>query len=228
MNTGKRENELKFVIGNQYAHHVLKWLACHCRPDPIHPAGTVSSIYYDTRSLQFLYEKVNSDYLKTKVRLRWYADVENTRQGSVSFIEAKHKIGAKRKKTRLQTPHSGDWLAKIGLADTRLLSIPLRLLSEGVNLQHPLFPTCHIRYKRYRFMEKSTTARVCFDCDIAVPRINRLLTPQHHPCMLQTAVFEIKGDTQKVPEPLRPIMGLGFKKASFSKYSACFEKMTGV
>jgi hypothetical protein len=228
MNTGNRENELKFVIGNQYAGQVLKWLSCHCLQDPIHPTGTVSSIYYDTRSLGSLYEKINSDYLKTKVRLRWYADIGNTRQGRVSFVEAKHKIGHKRKKNRLQTPHSGDWLANIDLENTRLLSVPLLLLSVGVNLRQPLFPACHIRYKRYRFIEKSTAARVCFDCDIAVPRINRLLVPRHHPCMLQTAVFEIKGDTQKVPEPLGPIMRLGFKKASFSKYGACFEKMTAV
>ena len=101
-------------------------------------------------------EKINSDYIKTKVRLRWYADIDNTHQGLLSFIEAKQKIGNKRKKIRLQTRHPGEWLASIELENTQLLSVPLLLLSEGVELKYPLFPVYHIRYKRYRFVEKSS------------------------------------------------------------------------
>ena len=64
--------ELKFTIDGRNVTAVRRWLSSICRPDPLFPRGVVNSIYFDTPELHHLREKINSDYLKTKVRLRWY------------------------------------------------------------------------------------------------------------------------------------------------------------
>lgn len=65
--------ELKFAIDDRQATTVRGWLRSICPQDPAFPRGIVNSIYYDTPALQHLHEKINSDYFKTKIRLRWYS-----------------------------------------------------------------------------------------------------------------------------------------------------------
>ena len=64
--------ELKFVGERWQEAAVLRWLTLVCRPDPAFPESTIFTVYYDTPALDCLGHKSNSDYLKTKVRLRWY------------------------------------------------------------------------------------------------------------------------------------------------------------
>ena len=64
--------ETKFVLDQCAEHIVRHWLSRVALPDPHYPANVVSSIYFDTHDWRYLNEKENSDFLKTKVRLRWY------------------------------------------------------------------------------------------------------------------------------------------------------------
>ena len=52
------------------ARTVLNWLRGRCVPDPKHPDGLINSIYYDSPDLSLLRAKVNSDFVKQKVRVR--------------------------------------------------------------------------------------------------------------------------------------------------------------
>src|SRR5690606_22911495 len=70
------EHELKFTVPVSSTAAVLAWLRGACTPDPKFPCGRVSRIYNDTPDPRSLREKLNSDYLKTKVRLRWYATLD--------------------------------------------------------------------------------------------------------------------------------------------------------
>ena len=171
------EHETKFVLNNSAAHTFVQWLACRCLPDPDFPTGIISSIYYDTQDWQFLQEKYNSDYLKTKVRVRWYADIDSEQPETVSYLEAKYKIGAKRDKVRIKIDVSGHWLSSVSLDDQALLEIPRRLWSENVEIPGHLYPTLQINYKRQRFIEPLTGTRLNVDYDIWVPDVNRQMLP---------------------------------------------------
>jgi len=225
LNNNKNEHEAKFIISNRKSPQVIEWLRCYCIRDAKFPAGTVSSIYYDTWGWRFLSEKLNGDYLKTKVRIRWYSDIHNKKHSEVSFAEAKFKIGNRREKIRIVTPYSGKWISNTRLDNPKLLVIPLLLRSKGIVLDENVFPVYQISYKRMRFIEPYTGVRVCFDYDISAPRVNNYMLPKYNPFRLQTAVFEIKGGICELPYNLHPLTGIGCKKASFSKYSACFQKI---
>jgi hypothetical protein len=69
------DRELKYSLQAGRVPLARRMLASACRPDPEHAVACVWTIYYDTPQLTSLREKINSDYLKVKVRLRWYSDV---------------------------------------------------------------------------------------------------------------------------------------------------------
>src|SRR5688572_17791269 len=81
------DHEIKFAVPASVADPLRMWLASVCRPDAAHPPASVWTVYFDTPGLALLSEKIASDYLKTKVRVRWYGAVGH-RQSPV-FAEVK-------------------------------------------------------------------------------------------------------------------------------------------
>lgn len=219
------DHEIKLVLSNAAAPSLLQWLRSRCWPDPIYPEATVSSIYYDTPDWRFLREKINSDFLKTKVRVRWYSDIDGGEPQNRSYLEVKRRVGSRRQKFRVETDVSGAWLSRCGLAAPRLLTLPAMLRARGIALPGPLFPVFQVRYKRLRFAEPSTGARLCIDYDICAPRVNGQMLPRANRFQLRHAVLEVKGSSAEIPEPLRRAAALGCRKRSFSKYAVCYQKI---
>lgn len=214
------DHEHKFTIDARQADAIRRWLGSLCPGDPVFPYGMVNSIYFDTPSLAHLLEKINSDYLKTKVRLRWY-DAGNG-PASSAFLEAKFRMGSRRYKTRVEVPVEGEWLSSVPLDDPALRRIPERLRGLGVPVAAALRPVMWIRYRRDRFVDPITRTRISLDTDITVPAVNHELFDSASPLPLDVAVVEIKGQGSDVPRVLRHLMTLGGRKTSFSKYLACY------
>jgi len=218
--------ETKFVFQSEIAEKLSMWLSKRFPKDPIFPENTIQSIYYDTYDWDFLKEKINSDYIKTKVRLRWYSDLNGPLNGKASFIEAKIKVGSKRTKYRLQTSFSGNRLSNMALEDDRLKDIPLQLRSlNSFYLPTFMIPICEIRYCRMRFIEPITRARICLDYDICVSRVNRRVLSFHFATKLSHGVFEFKGNVSNLPRELHQLTAFGCRKESFSKYFECVKQM---
>lgn len=217
--------ETKLLSFRYRVQPVLWCLRLTCKPDPQFPTGVISSIYYDTRDWVFLREKINSDFQKTKFRIRWYSDTLGSNNRGVPYAEVKYKVGGLRHKTRTELPLSVAWLATVSLSDQELLKIPILLKKTGVFLDYDLFPTFQVTYQRHRFIEPITNARICLDFDICAPKINSLMLPRSNPVRLNVAVFELKGTVNTLPGSLYFLTEMGFKKESFSKYLACYQQI---
>jgi VTC domain len=225
LNMKPPDHEIKFIVENSKSYQLIDWLKKNCMPDPEFPVGTVSSIYYDTRNWEYLMEKFNSTYLKSKMRLRWYSDLSYKDHFDATFAEAKFKLGARREKIRLRTLYKGRELANIPLENRMLLEIPKLLGAKGFVPKEQLFPVFQISYKRFRFIDSMTRARICFDYDIHSPRTNHFMLSRVNPFKIQKAVFEIKGSEDELPPSLYPLTDMGCKKSAFSKYSSCYLKI---
>lgn len=223
---GPAEYETKYVFGRGRLHVVRRWLECRCPPHPAFPASIVSSIYFDTRGWRSLGEKLNSDLFKLKARLRWYSDFETGEPEEVVHLEAKFKRGRERGKLRVPVDLSGRALSGLALDDAGAPDVGALLRSEGVDYPGLLLPAFRIDYRRMRFVEPATRANLCLDYDIHVPCSNRRLVRHHDPRRLGQGVFEIKGRSAALPPALRPLVKLGCRKQAFSKYLACYERLT--
>ena len=166
---GAGERELKFTLPAALVHLARRRLDNVCRRDVQFPAAVVWTIYYDTPALVSLGEKINSDYLKRKIRVRWYSDLEGRVTGP-AFVEAKLRIGTRRSKVRARLPYPAEEIATWDLQDPRLQSFPLLLREQGISGQESWQPMMLIRYRRDRFVEPLTRSRVSLDADIAARR----------------------------------------------------------
>jgi hypothetical protein len=221
------ETEQKFAIAATRTDLAIRLLDRLCDPDPEFAIGTVSSIYFDTREWDYLGEKRNSDYLKTKVRLRWYEQLQSVKAGSDrSFAEVKSRTGSTRTKLRIPTQYTGKHLAAIDLHDPELLRVPAALVAAGVPIRHTLFPAFIVRYTRRRYIERSTRSRIAIDYAITAPKVNKFMLPQTYPCRLEQSVLEVKGTDAKFPVGLMSVFQLGFQREAFSKYFECYRHLT--
>jgi hypothetical protein len=212
------ERELKLALPEARASIARGMLDALCRPDPMYAAATVSTIYYDTPNLRLLAEKLDSDFLKAKVRLRWYGPVAGGASAGRAFLEVKTREGALRRKARLETPLDADWLDRANLSEPAVTGVVDLARTLGAELPERLVPALLIRYERRRYVEPASGARVSLDCAITVPRCNPALLRPGGPVRLGTCVLEVKGGGDDLPRALRPLAHVGARRASFSKY----------
>ncbi len=198
-----------------------------CIPDPDFAAGRVSSIYYDTPDWQLLGEKRNSDYLKTKVRLRWYESLgEDSAPENGSFLEVKLRVGCTRRKVRVASPFSAQQLRRKNLSHPDLVQVLGLLAVEGLPYEGRLRPAFVVSYCRHRFFERSSGARISIDSNITAPRVNPQMLGSTQPCRLPETIVEIKGADDALPVGLRHLLALRIRRASFSKYYQCYGRLT--
>ena len=212
------EHELKFVLPEARAATALAWMQRVCRRDPSHPVSTVWTVYYDTPGLTRLAEKLNSDYLKSKVRLRWYDEPGETSGGV--HLEVKERIGALRRKVREPVELNAGDLEHLPLHSPVFQDVLVRLRPLGFD-PAALRPVILIRYERHRFID-ATGARASLDRSLRIVRVNAQAVPRVAPLPVGMAVVEIKGREQQLPRGLEGLLRLGLRQTSFSKFAVCY------
>jgi len=222
----KFEFEMKLVLPQSRVAPVKAFLRALCREDRAFPANTVASIYFDTRHLEFLHAKLNSDLLKTKVRVRWYEDSQSRQPVGAAFAELKYRRGLCRSKIRVQTPYSAEEIAKLSLRDPSLVQILDLLQSRESRDLSLLDALLEVRYERLRFFEPISGSRISLDSQIGLGRVQTDLLPHTNRRKLGQAVIEVKNRSGRIPALLNPLFRIGARKDSFSKYLGCFRLAT--
>lgn len=214
-----REYELKFPFPQARSPLLMQWLRSHCVPHPEFPETLISSVYYDTPGWRLLNEKINSDYFKAKVRLRWY---RKSPGASRAWLEAKMKEGSQRIKFRRETALEGDRLMAASL-ESPLYEQALHPLREaGLSPGVRLTPVYQITYRRLRFTHRFSPSIFCIDHEITIPRSHPGRVRHIRPGTLPWAVLEQKGPLDE----LDPLLGASdyfrLQKKAFSKYMAAY------
>lgn len=220
---GALEHEVKYIVPAGAAPALAAWLQVACVPERAYPPARVVTVYFDTPGLDHLGEKIDSDYLKTKVRVRWYAPLEGAGRGP-AFAEIKRRVGNRRDKPRVPLEVDASELETWRLDDPRWLA----LVASGseIGIVRNLSPVLRLTYVRRRFVEPAASARVVLDSGIIAtavhPRVRgRVPAPVH------AAVLEAKGASPELPRGLAPVVRYGARRGSMSKYLACYLAVTG-
>lgn len=222
------EHELKFVFSARQANTLIQWLKKRCQEDGEHPVNIISSVYYDTVDWNFLQEKINSDYLKTKFRLRWYQDRKTREYSSLSYFEKKQKVGSSRKKVRQAVVLDDAVKFAKDLNNPYFISLPRKMFSPELSSIRTIVPVFQISYVRHRFIDRLTGARLAVDYDISVPRTNPGMVKTRKITALSSGVFECKSSLVDLPDWLHGITLFGCRKGAFSKYSQCYAHITAL
>jgi SPX domain protein involved in polyphosphate accumulation len=215
--------ETKFISSNTNALKAKHWLDCNFPKDPDFPETIISSVYFDTKDLKLLDEKLESDHIKSKFRIRWYESLVDAKVSGICFYEFKHKVGENRFKRRIK---SENIYSDLPLSHSSFLKslTQLRLTENGM-LSH-IYPSYNVSYTRYRYCIPGTEIRLCIDYNIHVRSVNhQLIMKPIKRRNLSHCVFELKGETGILPEKLHFLEELGFYKSSFSKYEQCYVEL---
>lgn len=220
----KEPFEQKYVFQGPHKSAIQDWIESFFIPDPFFHFGAISTLYYDTPGFELYWEKCNSDYLKSKVRLRWYEKLDELAQDSTvtCYLEFKQKRGAKRFKARKKIflPLTG--LQENPFEDEEVINLPLTL-SELVSVPVTgLVPMLLIQYDRQRFIDPQSGSRIALDTNIRCTGANQKFVSVVTPVLIDNGVLEIKGEGRGLLPCLNHISG-NLTKESFSKYSYCYE-----
>lgn len=224
---GNTTIEQKFLFQSAAKEMLLDWLQFRLVRDPKHYHGPIVSLYYDTPALRFYGEVCNGDYLKTKVRLRWYQTAFPPEQRLVDcFLEIKQKFGVRRYKRRQKMTLepaclTGDLFSHTAIRAVPESMPPLILLARGL-----LVPLLIVEYERFRFIDPRSGSRIALDIGITCSRANPAYLRGTAPVKLNAGVVEVKGALDALPDCLRP-MQRHLRKRSFSKYARCCELLIG-
>jgi len=226
----KRESELKFTHEGYSSAAVKRSLDRTCVADKEFQNNIVSSVYFDTHDWIFALEKASSDYLKTKVRLRWYqkAMQDNDKTASKCFLEFKRKIGSKREKIRILMPFTGDNALQSLKEDKNKALIRQHIAEKAPDLLgYDIEPKFVVRYNRHRYFESFSRTRISLDTNIRAFSVDRSFAQVFSKIRLNQSVLEVKGNCDDLPIALRNMHAANLKKAAFSKYYESFVLLTG-
>lgn len=218
------EFELKYTFPAVLLNSIEGWLAITCKKDEMYPESRVQSIYLEAADASSYQEKINSDFFKTKFRVRWYETQEGRPYDEDNqvpvFLEKKMKIGAKRLKKR--------WVSSTGfdeLKDNSLNSTFHGCWYHEFSKQTQVFdflqPFIQISYTRKRFVDPHSGIRLSLDCGIRVERTNSQFLPPAPDLALDVGVFEIKGRNDVPPAMVAFLTSNIVSKDRFSKYERC-------
>jgi hypothetical protein len=214
--------ERKYVFAAGQGELLGAWLSAILIPDPTFSVGCVTSLYFDTPAWDFYDQKRNSDFLKTKVRLRWYEGAVEEWESVPCFMEVKKKVGALRTKLRARVEFPRRVLNHSLFTDAAVRDAPV--LADPSFQGQPLVPLVQVQYERRRFIDPITGARVALDTGIRCLKANPAFLPQTGPVLLSVGVLETKGVDRRLPSTLAPL-ARHFRREAFSKYAVCCEQL---
>ena len=217
-------HECKFVVPIRNYSRVEALLDHSCATDPAFQTNIIKSLYFDTDQLELLRQKQASEFLKRKVRIRWYVDPQTGAPGPNAYLEVKTKHGARGGKKRIALPIPAAEFDCDPLAAANKVSSDML---EGTDLEGALrgiAPACVIQYRRRRYLELGQGHRIALDSDIRSSSLNRTLLRGLRESRPSYAVLEVKGaGARELPPSLRILHQWGVRKAAFSKYAACLD-----
>ncbi len=186
----------------------------------------VFSQYYDSHDLRLFREKVNGEYIKTKVRLRLYRD-ENRREWHSPGLEVKQRRGNLVTKFRLDfdSSQSKDFFAASspdirGMILTNCHDNCIRDALANI----PLVPVISLHYTRtaWQFCGIDGT-RLTFDTrvnSLSAGRLPMCSLPELPACSNSPGgIFEIKSYVLPPQAVIEKLVQLGISQQSFSKYA---------
>ena len=221
------EYEVKYTFAQWRAPYIAAQLSVYCTGDSHYRKNRINSVYFDSSNWDFAADKASSDYLKTKIRVRWYSDPENRVADSVRFLEVKSKIGTQRSKVRVQLPDSFNDFDHHNFTSEQITYLNRASRKIAPELTDSLLePALYVSYERERFFEGYSNSRLSLDTAITCQAISTSLNSSHIPLALAEAVLEVKGTNRFLPLALRtPFSGL-ITKTAFSKYYESYKLLS--
>lgn len=215
--------ECKYRLAAARAESLRVHLAARARPDREHPENRVHTLYFDTPRLRTRGDKIDGDYVKRKLRLRWYAAGPGEAPARRAWLEVKAKAGSRGGKWRLEL----DWTPP---ADAASLGHAALVDLEGLVRErggHDLRPSCWLSYRRHRWVWPADASRIALDREIRIEWSASWIPKRRPDPLPPLAIVEWKGSLPTPGPSLVRLFGRRARREAISKYSLCLDHLQG-
>ena len=162
--------ELKFVVTSAQRRELTRVLRERLIADAHGDAEgryPIISVYFDNADRDIYYESLMGVKSRRKLRIRVYGD-SDSRSASSSYLEGKHRYGARNVKRRLALSiEDALAVARGDLPDLDLNVLEALVVDEARRMvaSHRIRPACVLRYDRqaFRGQDEDADVRVTFD-----------------------------------------------------------------
>ena len=201
--------ELKFVVNDIKLSEIYQWLWSSTSMREAYPDRTINSLYFDDIKLRAVRDNIAGLPNREKFRFRWYSGDDDS---VVRDIKLEKKVREGRlgyKETAPLTHLQDEFLERdIGYLKTASMEQFSKLGLYESSLEHDLFPTLHVNYKR-QYLQDAEDIRMTIDSDIRFLHVNscdKLFSSR--PLDWSKKVIEFKFDPEnknKVASLIRPL-----------------------
>jgi hypothetical protein len=225
---GFQRIEQKYLFPLASREMILSWLDHACIPDPSFPYSDVSTLYYDTPELAHFHEGSNGNFVRAKVRLRWYPKAElggRDHDADVpGYLEIKTKQGALSGKQRFAVIIPRRSLIQDPFSDSWILELPTQVFELNFKPTNILVPVAQVQYRRRRYLDPGSQSGIAVDTEICCTRCNVNVISGMPPVHFPMGILESKGMNRTLPKALAPI-GSCLAKSRFSKYGVSLQSL---
>ncbi|GAA2138284.1 polyphosphate polymerase domain-containing protein [Glycomyces algeriensis] len=224
--------EIKYLLSYEEVPRLREELAARMVADPFTTRGgyPVTSLYYDSASLRYYWEKIEGLRFRRKLRVRAYGERHELRDDSPVFVEIKQRVNRVTQKRRMKIPYGAARRLCDGaeLVDHSPEQRPFLEEVAGLVDGHGLRPTAITAYNREAYLgaDADLGLRVTIDhrvrgrdrdFHLGAEVENRLIIPPHK------AVVEVKAN-ERVPYWVTDTAArLGMSVVRISKYCQSIE-----
>jgi hypothetical protein len=207
--------ESKYIISYEKYLELKDYFGFILTPDEYSKNGAypISTVYYDTPTLDYFYDKVNGEYLHKKARLRSYGESPFSGQ---TYFEYKIKYNDSQFKKRIKITENIDLLNVVSYAKNRDLDFVTNLVEEN------LIPVNFVKYYREAFFinSESGQTRVNFDLGISICEVGQTPSFEHLVFPDKRVVLEVKTPGRYCDPMVREILkSCEAHRTTFSKYA---------
>lgn len=224
--------EIKYLLSYEEVPRLREELAARMEADPFTTRGgyPVCSLYYDSASLRYYWEKIEGLRFRRKLRVRAYGERHELHNDTPVFIEIKQRVNRVTQKRRVKVPYllARKLCDEATLIDHEPEQRPFLEEVMGLVDGHGLRPTAITAYNREAYLgsDADLGLRVTIDhrvrgrdrdFHLGAEVENRLIIPPHK------AVVEVKAN-ERVPYWVTDTAArLGMSVVRISKYCQSIE-----
>lgn len=238
-NLQSSRSELKFIVSEELAGEISRFLQTRMEPDPNSKIGCgydVCSVYMDCPNARLYYQTIQGQKNRYKLRVRVY----DSNPANPAFLEIKRREGAVIKKQRAAVDRQSAMAIMSGLpvSDEAVSAFggsskDLRALQNFVRLRDSIeaVGSTYVYYKREAYVSpQGTDWRATFDRQLKTDayRMGEMICVPES-CIdtkhVDTVIFELKF-TDRFPHWMRDLVrSFNLQDVSFPKYVNCHNSL---
>lgn len=217
--------EKKFVFNRLIGGDAL--LAGNCLPDTLHHEDWVHTIHFDTVDLEAYRQCIDGEFIKKKIRARWYADHPGALPEGLVNLEIKRRRGGATGKEVCGNGNLVVFEPDELFDPSRWHNLFGNSMFAPLVLAGPLIPVMWSCYRRRRYYDSWSGARLSLDECIQGLAFNwhcNAGKPAPHTVRLNATVIEVKSPVEQYPPFLQHLAGA---QRGYSKYKRLMAAFLG-